>query len=384
MQISFVIPCLNESNTIVDVIKDCHFVGKQFESYEIIVSDNRSLDESAKLALANNAKVVHSKIKGYGSSLKEGIKHAKGKYIVIGDADLTYDFKQTIEFIKFLDKGFDMVIGNRFKGKIQKNAMPASHYYLGNPILSALGRSFFGISIGDFHCGLRALTRKSIIKLDLESNGMEFASEMLIKASLVGLKIGELPTNLRKSSNDRESHLRTWRDGWRHLKYMLSFAPNFNLLPSAIFLFVIGIVLISFYIKKFSIFWGTNTLLLSISLFILSFNIASDYILSREIIYNKYRINKFSKFSRISKITGLNKGTDRLFKLSFISFILSILFGVKFFINYLGDNLSSQGGIFNGFIFSITMVFSISCYLTATKLTTFRLLYKNKKFDSKS
>ena len=202
---------------------------------------------------------------------------------------------------------------------------------------------------------------------------------MIIKASLVGLKIKEIPINIRKSNKNRESHLRTWRDGWRHLKYMLSFAPNFNLLPFSIFFFILGITLIGFYLKKFTFFSGPNTLLISISLFILSFNIASDYMLSKEIIFNKYKSKRERNHNKLIKLLGLKKGTDRIFKLALSSFILSIIFGLRFFINFLNDSLSTKDGIINGYLFSITAVICISAYLTATKLNTFRSLYLNHK-----
>ena len=192
MLVSFIIPCLNESRTIVDVINECHKAGKKFESYEIIVSDNGSNDGSQNLSISNGAIVVNEKVKGYGAALKNGIKNAKGKFIIMGDGDKTYDFTQAYKFIKLLDNGFDLVVGNRFKGQIQAYAMPPLHFYLGNPVLSALGRLFFGINIGDFHCGLRAFKKESILKLNMECDGMEFASEMLIKASLLDLNITEI------------------------------------------------------------------------------------------------------------------------------------------------------------------------------------------------
>ncbi len=375
MLVSFVIPCLNEEKSIVEVINDCHNAGEKVKSYEIIVSDNGSEDNSIELAKLHGAKIVYTKKRGYGAALKEGIKNANGKYIIMGDADKTYDFSKSYHFIRILDKGFDFVIGNRFKGNIQKDAMPPLHFYIGNPVLSALGRLFFGIKIGDFHCGLRGFKKESFAKLNIESDGMEFASEMIIKASLLGLDITEIATNLRKSPPGRDSHLRTWRDGWRHLKYMLSFAPEFSLLSSSIIFLLLALILIIFYSIQFSIFGGTNTLLISLSCFIISINISSDYLLSREIIFSRYKKNIFNNCDRLSLLLGLNKGTDRLFKCSFIALISSIIFGIRFYLNFINNTLPSIGASINGFIFSLMIVLCISLYLTATKINTFRNLY---------
>ena len=204
---------------------------------------------------------------------------------------------------------------------------------------------------------------------------MEFASEMIIKASLVDLKIMEIPTTLRRTDPNREPHLRTWRDGWRHLKYMLSFAPKFSLLPYSIMLLFLAILFVVFYATQFSIFAGANTLLISLGCFILCLNIISDYILSREIIFKKYKSKKVKKNDILSRLLGLNRGTDRLFKFSLFSFLLSIVFGFRFYGNYLNSELSSVSSRINGFGFSLMIVFSISLYLTATKITTFRSLY---------
>ena len=378
MLVSFIIPCLNESRTIVDVINECHKAGKKFESYEIIVSDNGSNDGSQNLSTSNGAIVVNEKVKGYGAALKNGIKNAKGKFIIMGDGDKTYDFTQAYKFIKLLDNGFDLVVGNRFKGQIQAYAMPPLHFYLGNPVLSALGRLFFGINIGDFHCGLRAFKKESILKLNMECDGMEFASEMLIKASLLDLNITEIPTILRRGYQGRKAHLRTWRDGWRHLKYMLSFAPRFSLLPFSIVFLFIATLLLLFYSKQYSIFGGSNTLLISLSCFILSLNIISDYVLSREIILCKYRKKSLLKFDRLSGLLGLDKGTDRLFKYSLLTFLGALFFGVRFYLDFLNNALSSFSASINGFGFSLMIVFCIILYLTATKISTFRSLYLKK------
>ncbi len=199
VEVTFIMPCLNEEKTLKSVIDSCHAAGKSFNSYEVIVADNGSDDNSVQIATANNAKVINVPQKGYGSALKAGINNANGKYIVMGDADNTYNFLDSIAMIKLLKEGsYKLIMGNRFIGKIEKQAMPFLHRYLGNPSLSAIGKVLFNCSINDFHCGLRAFTNDAICKLKLKSQGMEFASEMVIRASLAGYPMQEVPVTLRK------------------------------------------------------------------------------------------------------------------------------------------------------------------------------------------
>ena len=238
-----------------------------------------------------------------------------------------------------------------------------------------LGRLFFGLNIGDFHCGIRAFRRDILKSLNLKQDGMELASEMLIKASLLDLNIFEIPTTLRQSIKGRKTHLRTWRDGWRHLKYMLSFAPKFSLLTTSIFLLIISIVLNVFYYLKFSIFTGTNTLLISLSCFIASVNIASDYLLSREIILRNYSKKDNLSLNKLNHLLGLNKGTDRLFKFTALSFLISLILGIRIFIFFLNNNLNSNEASKTSFLFCILIVLTLSSYLTATKITTLKSLY---------
>ena len=182
-ELSFVIPCLNESQTLATVIKECHRGGQPIAGgYEVIVADNGSSDGSRDIALAHGARVVEVPIRGYGAALAAGIKAAKGHYVLMGDADSTYVFSQASEFVAKLRQGYDVVMGNRFRGQIAPGAMPVLHKYLGNPVISALGRLFFGLNVGDFYCGLRGFNRKAIDELNLSSPGMEFALDMIIKS----------------------------------------------------------------------------------------------------------------------------------------------------------------------------------------------------------
>lgn len=243
IELTILMPCLNEEETLPYCLdKAFTFLEKNNITGEVLVVDNGSIDNSAIVAINRGAVLIKESVKGYGAAIMAGINHAKGKYIIIGDADDSYDFSNIMDFVISLRSGSDLVIGNRFKGGIQKNAMPLLHRYVGNPVLSFLGRVFFKTPIGDFHCGLRGL-RKDIFKLlDLKTTGMEFASEMIVKASLNGLVISEVPTILHPDKRSKRSHLNTWRDGWRHLRFLLLYSPKWLFLFPGIALMLLGIV----------------------------------------------------------------------------------------------------------------------------------------------
>src|SRR5271169_3591644 len=220
-------PCLNEAETVATCVrKAIGFLAESGISGEVLVADNGSTDGSQALATEAGARVVPISEKGYGNALMGGIVAAEGKYIIMGDADDSYDFTNLMPFVNELRKGADLVMGNRFAGGIAPGAMPPLHRYLGNPVLSFIGRLFFRSPIGDFHCGLRGFSREAIRRTGLVAPGMEFASEMVIKATIAGLRIVEVPTTLSPDGRSRPPHLRSWRDGWRHLKLLLIFAPH--------------------------------------------------------------------------------------------------------------------------------------------------------------
>src|SRR5580700_1786198 len=220
-------PCLNEAETVATCVrKAIGFLAASGISGEVLIADNGSTDGSQRLAEEAGARVVPISEKGYGNALMGGIEAARGKYIVMGDADDSYDFTNLMPFIVELRKGADLVMGNRFKGGIAPGAMPPLHRYLGNPVLSFIGRVFFRSKIGDFHCGLRGFNRESVLALGLQTTGMDFASEMVVKATLAKQDIREVPTTLAKDGRSRPPHLHTWRDGWRHLRFLLLFAPR--------------------------------------------------------------------------------------------------------------------------------------------------------------
>jgi len=227
VELTVVMPCLNEAETVATCVrKAVKCIADNGISGEVVVADNGSTDGSQQLAEDAGARVVPVADKGYGNALMGGILAARGEYIIMGDADDSYDFTNLMPFIEELRKGNDLVMGNRFKGGIEPGAMPPLHRYLGNPVLSFVGRLFFRSKIGDFHCGLRGFRKDSAIKLGLQATGMEFASEMVVKATLARQRITEVPTTLKKDGRSRPPHLRSWRDGWRHLRFLLLFSPR--------------------------------------------------------------------------------------------------------------------------------------------------------------
>ena len=242
--LTIVMPCLNEAKTlqtcIEKALKSIENLGIQGE---VIVADNGSTDGSIEIAIQCGARVVNIREKGYGSALRGGIEAADFEYVLMGDADDSYDFSNINEFIEKLDEGYELVMGNRFKGGIEPGAMPFSHQYIGNPFLSGLGKLFLGTKIGDFHCGMRAFNKYSIEKINLCTTGMEFASEMVVKAVLFGLKIAEVPCKLYPDGRDRPPHLRSIPDGLRHLEFLLIYNPKWLFTYPGIVLTVLGLIL---------------------------------------------------------------------------------------------------------------------------------------------
>src|SRR5487761_1150976 len=227
VELTVVMPCLNEAETVATCVrKAVGFLSESGISGEVIVADNGSTDGSQQLATEAGARVVPVSEKGYGNALMGGIVAARGRFVIMGDADDSYDFTNLMPFVQSLREGADLVMGNRFKGGIEPGAMPKLHRYIGNPVLSSIGRLFFRSKIGDFHCGLRGFRRDSVMELGLQATGMEFASEMVVKATLANQKITEVPTTLAKDGRSRPPHLRSWRDGWRHLRFLLLFSPR--------------------------------------------------------------------------------------------------------------------------------------------------------------
>ncbi|HSE38707.1 MAG TPA: glycosyltransferase family 2 protein [Blastocatellia bacterium] len=236
-------PCLNEAETLeVCIAKASRALAELNLAGEIIVADNGSTDGSQGIASKMGARLVSAEAKGYGSALMAGISAARGRFIIMGDADDSYDFSELKPFVEKLRSGYDLVMGNRFKGGIAPGAMPALHRYLGNPVLTAIGRLFFHSPAGDFHCGLRGFHKAAVMKMDLRTTGMEFASEMVVKATLQKMRIAEVPVTLSPDGRSRRPHLRRWRDGWRHLRFLLLYSPRWLFLYPGLLLMLGGLV----------------------------------------------------------------------------------------------------------------------------------------------
>ena len=242
MELTVVMPCLNEAETVATCVrKAVKFIADSGIGGEVVLADNGSTDGSQQLATDAGARVVPVSEKGYGNALMGGILAARGEYVIMGDADDSYDFTNLMPYVTELRKGADLVMGNRFKGTIGPGAMPPLHRYLGTPVLSFIGRLFFRSKIGDFNCGLRGVRRDSVIKLGLQATGMEFATEMIVKAALAKQEIAEVPTNLAKDGRSRPPHLRTWRDGWRHLRFLMLYSPRWLFFVPGMALLVLGL-----------------------------------------------------------------------------------------------------------------------------------------------
>ena len=245
IELSIVMPCLNEAETLAICIEKANrFLQTSGVVGEVVIADNGSTDGSQDIARALGARVVDVSRRGYGAALQAGIEASHGRFVAMADSDDSYDFLGLMPFVLKLRDGYDLVMGNRFLGGIAKGAMPPLHRYLGNPVLSFAGRLFYDAPIGDFHCGLRAFRRDTVLGLGLRTTGMEFASEMVVKATLAGLKMAEVPTTLSPDGRSRPPHLRSWRDGWRHLKFLLTYAPKWLFFYPGAALALVGLVLI--------------------------------------------------------------------------------------------------------------------------------------------
>ncbi len=286
IELTIVMPCLNEAETLAICIdKASRYLATSGVSGEIIIADNGSTDGSQDIARRHGARVVDVPRRGYGAALQAGIAAAHGRYVIMGDSDDSYDFLGLQPFVDKLRDGYDLVMGNRFQGGIAPGAMPPLHRYLGNPVLSFAGRLFYRSDIGDFHCGLRGFSRDAMLALGLTTPGMEFASEMVVKATLARLKTTEVPTTLRPDGRSRPPHLRSWRDGWRHLSFLLTFAPRWLFFYPGALLVGVGLALLvallpgSVHLGRLTL--GVHTLLFAASGVIIGAQLMSFAVVAR-------------------------------------------------------------------------------------------------------
>lgn len=305
LELSIIMPCLNEAETLAICIgKARDYLERHKIAGEVLIADNGSSDGSQEIATNSGARVVPIPERGYGSALRGGIAAAKGQYIIMGDADDSYDFTNLSPFLEKLRQGYDLVMGNRFQGGIKPGAMPVLHKHLGNPVLTWLGRLFFGSPCGDFHCGLRGFSKQAIEQLNLRTTGMEFASEMVVKASLYGLKITEVPTTLSPDGRSRPPHLKTWRDGWRHLRFLLMYSPRWLFLYPGLALMFLGLIATIWFMTQPRV----HTLLYSATALIIGFQIVSFAIFTKAFAISEGLLPEDRKLRRFLRYINLEVG----------------------------------------------------------------------------
>jgi glycosyltransferase involved in cell wall biosynthesis len=316
VELSVVIPCLNEAETIARCIEAARRgIQRAGVRGEIIVADNGSTDGSPAIAEKSGARVVTVAEKGYGSALRGGILAAAGKWILMGDADDSYDFSEADRFVKKFREGFELVMGCRLPaggGTILPGAMPWKNRRLGNPVLSFIGRLFFKCPAHDFHCGLRGFTRAAFEKMDLQTTGMEFASEMVIKSTFKQLKIAEVPVTLRPDGRSRPPHLKPWRDGWRHLRFMLLFSPRWLFFAPGILLALVGIILAGALsvqnIAVGGISLNVGTLMMACMAAVVGFQLVVFAFFTKVFAIAEGLLPDDPKFSRVFRFFNLEKG----------------------------------------------------------------------------
>ena len=327
--VSIVMPCLNEAETLATCIRKArNFLDSNQMEGEIIIADNGSTDGSVRIAEEMGVSVVHVDQKGYGNALRGGFEAARSQYIIMGDADDSYDFSDLMPFMEALGQGCDLVVGNRFKGEIKSGAMPVLHRYLGNPVLSWIARLFFKSDIGDFHCGLRGCRKDVLLALNLQTTGMEFASEMIVKAVMKGIKIKEVPITLYPDGRTRPPHLRTWSDGWRHLRFLLLYSPRWLFFYPGILLMILGsfisVLLIDGPQKVGSITLDINTLLYAAFLIILGAQSVLFSLFTYIFGVNNGLLSKDKTTERFIKRIGLEKGIFLSLTMIVLGFISSL------------------------------------------------------------
>lgn len=301
VELTILMPCLNEAETVaVCIDKARAFLARSGVNGEVIVADNGSTDGSQSIATDHGATVLKVAARGYGAALAAGIRAAHGRYVIMADSDDSYDFLHLDPFVDALRNGSDLVMGNRFKGGIARGAMPPLHRYLGNPVLTGIGRLFFHSPVGDFHCGLRGFAKAKIDTLELRTSGMEFASEMVVKAALHGLTVAEVPTTLSPDGRTRAPHLRSWRDGWRHLRFLLIYAPRWLFLYPGIAMLLLGVAATAAVLpgplRIGSVVFDVHTLVIALAAILIGSNTIAFFLLAKQFAANEGLVPEGRRF----------------------------------------------------------------------------------------
>jgi glycosyltransferase involved in cell wall biosynthesis len=312
-ELSIVMPCLNEAQTVGPCVdKAFSFLRLNDIAGEVIVADNGSTDGSQAIAASRGARVVPAAEKGYGKALLAGIEAARGTFVIMGDSDDSYDFSALAGFVDKLRAGYDLVLGNRFRGGIEPGAMPALHKFFGNPLLSLIGRTLYGSPSGDFYCGLRGFRRDAILSLDLDSPGMEFALEMIVKATIRNFRITEIPTRLAIDGRDRPSHLRSWRDGWRSVRLFLFLSPRAVFLYPGAAIFLLGVVgtLILFFRTVIigSVSFAEHTMVMTAAAINIGFEAMLFWAFAKVIAIQRGLLRQDPIFERLRRAMPLERG----------------------------------------------------------------------------
>ena len=360
IELTILMPCLNEAETIQSCVrKAMRFLAQSGINGEVLVADNGSADGSQGMAEQGGARVVSIERRGYGAALIGGIEAAAGRFVIMGDSDDTYDFSTLDPFVAELRSGQELVMGNRFKGEIKPGAMPPLHRYLGNPLLSWIGRTFFSIPIGDFHCGLRGFSRAAIRQLGLRSTGMEFASEMVVKSSLRGLRISEVPTTLSPDRRSRPPHLRTWRDGWRHLRFLLLHSPRWLFLYPGLFFIAIGLVTIGSLISgpvqlAPHVTVDIHSLIVGCFATIVGSQLVIFSALARKYAMVEGFLPPVSKFKRIVSILTL----ERMVQFGMLLFVLGVIGSLSAVYSWVASSFApiTYNGIMRTLVISLTAI----------------------------
>ena len=310
--LTILMPCLNEARTLPLCIANARsYIARQSFRSEIVIADNGSSDGSPEIAESLGARVIRVPQRGYGNALRAGIEVGRGKFVIMGDSDASYDFGSLDAFVEKLEAGYDLVMGNRFQGGIEDGAMPPLHRYFGNPLLTAIGRILYKSPVNDFYCGLRGFRREAILRLDLTSSGMEFALEMIVKSTVNRLRITEVPTRLSPDGRERPSHLRRWRDGWRSLRFYLLLSPEgLFLYPGLVLAALSGaasLALIIGDIRLGSVTFAQHTLIITSALTIVGLQSVIFWVFAKIVAVQKKLSLRDAVFEKIRHLFAIEK-----------------------------------------------------------------------------